>query len=197
MKLTIGICTLPVRIESFARLIRELNRQILENGLQNQVEIISVMDCKTMTVGEKRNKIREMANGLYLCYIDDDDRVSSDYLASIFQAINTHPADVITFRGEYKDGTNIKDWTINSSNVTRDTATMQYRKPNHLCPVRREIYQACPFPAQNYGEDSAYSELINNLIKNEFHINKKLYFYDFSADTSQTHPSSRSTAYTH
>lgn len=196
MKLSIAICTLPVRIESFSRLIRELNKQIIQNGLQDQVEIISVMDCKGMTVGEKRNKLREMARGLYLCYIDDDDRVSSDYLISIMQAIESG-ADVVTFRGEYKDGSLIKDWTINSSNVTRDTATMQYRKPNHLCPVRREIYQACPFPSKNYGEDSDYSDLINKMIKNEFHIPKKLYYYDFSTNQSQTHPNSRATSYSH
>lgn len=196
MKLSIAICTLPVRIESFSNLIRDLNRQIIQHGLQDYVEIISLMDCKGMTVGEKRNHLRQIAKGLYLCYIDDDDRISSDYIISIIQAMESG-ADVITFKGEYKDGSILKDWTINSTNVTRDTATTQYRKPNHLCPVRREIYKACPFTDKNYGEDSDYSDLINKMIKNEYHIPKKLYFYDFSAQTSQTHPNSRSTAFNH
>jgi glycosyltransferase involved in cell wall biosynthesis len=196
MKLSIAICTLPVRIESFSRLIRELNKQIIQHGLQDHVEVISVMDCKGMSVGEKRNKLREMARGLYLCYIDDDDRISTDYIISLIQGIESG-ADVITFRGEYKDGAQVKDWTINSSNVTRDTATMQYRRPNHLCAVRREIYQACPFPLKSYGEDSDYSELINKMIRNEFHIPKKLYFYDFSHTQSQTHPNSKTTAFYH
>jgi hypothetical protein len=62
-----------------------------------------------------------------------------------------------------------------------------YRKPNHLCPVKREIATQCIFPDKNYGEDSDYANQINKIIQTENHIEEKLYFYMFNVNTSQTH----------
>ena len=75
-KLTIAIPTLPVRIATFSALITELNRQIIQGGFQGQVQIISFMDCKDMLVGDKRNFIKSQALGMYLCHIDDDDKIT-------------------------------------------------------------------------------------------------------------------------
>lgn len=196
MKLTIAICSLPIRIDSFTSLIKNLNNQILTNGFQNTVEIISLMDCKSMSVGQKRNYLKQLASGEYLCYIDDDDRVSGDYLPSIINAMGSG-ADAITFRGEYRDGESVTDWMITTANGFTDTHTMLYRKPNHLSPVKRDIYLQCDFTLKNYGEDSDYSDQINKLIKTEYHIPKKLYFYDFAINKSQTHPESKTGAFNH
>jgi glycosyltransferase involved in cell wall biosynthesis len=195
-KLTIAICTLPVRINSFASLITELNNQIRLNGLQNQVQIVSLMDCKDITVGDKRNYLKSLAKGQYLVYIDDDDRISGDYVISLIQAMITNP-DVITFRGEYKENGRITDFIINCGVSNQDTPTHHYRLPNHICAVKRDIYLNCHFTSKNYGEDSDYADQINQHIKTECHIPKKLYFYDFALQTSQTHPQSKTTAYTH
>jgi len=193
-KLTVGICTLPIRIESYYSLMKNLNNQIVVNGFQNTVQLLSIMDCKNMTVGEKRNLIKKQALGEYLDFIDDDDRISGDYLPSIIEAVGSG-ADCITFRGEYKEGEKITDWIITTAGNLVDTHTMLYRKPNHISPVRRDIYEKCDFTLKNYGEDSDYSEQINKLIKTEFHIPKKLYFYDFDSNNSQTHPKHKIGAY--
>jgi glycosyltransferase involved in cell wall biosynthesis len=197
MILSVGICTLPVRIDSFSSLVKNLNNQIQAQGFQNQVEILSIMDCKKMTVGEKRNAIKRIASGRYLLYIDDDDRIEVDFLPSIMNGILTSNADVITFRGEYTEGARKVDWMITSASNLADTNTMLYRKPNHLCAVKREIYEQCHFTDKNYGEDSDYADQINKLIKTEFHIPRKLYFYDFNIEKSQTHPRSKNSAFQH
>lgn len=194
-KLTIAICTLPVRIATFSALITELNNQIRVNGLTEQVQILSFMDCKDMTVGDKRNLIKSYGKGMYLCFLDDDDRVSSDYVISLIQGVNAAP-DVVTFRGEYKENGKVMDFIINSGIKNEDTKTHHYRLPNHICAVKRDIYVNCHFTSKNYGEDSDYADRINEHIKTEFHIPKKLYFYDFALETSQTHPNAKSTAYT-
>lgn len=194
-KLTIAICTLPVRIASFASLITELNNQIKSNGLTNEVQILAFMDCKDLTVGDKRNFIKSQAKGMYLAYLDDDDRISSDYVLSLKQGCDTNP-DVVTFRGEYKEHSKVMDFIINSGIMNQDTATHHYRLPNHICAVKRDIYLNCHFTSKNYGEDSDYADQINQYIKTEYHIPKKLYFYDFALETSQTHPNAKSTAYT-
>ncbi len=193
-KLTIGICTLPARINSYYSLISNLNNQIITNGFQNSVQLLSFMDCKNMSVGEKRNLIKKQARGDYFNFIDDDDRISGDYLPSLMDATK-HGADAITFRGEYKEHSKITDFTITTMGDFVDTHFMQYRRPNHISPVCRDIYEKCDFTLKNYGEDSDYSERINKLIKTEYHILKKLYFYDFELNTSQTHPKHKMGAY--
>ena len=194
MKLSIGICSLPIRIGKYRDLIDNLNNQIAECDAQEFVEIISLTDCKTISVGKKRNIIKSIASGDYLCYIDDDDRVSEDYIESILLAIQSG-AEVITFRGEYADENGVVDFKISTMYGNKNEATILYRLPNHICPVCRSIYSSCDFTDKNYQEDSDYSNCINKFVKNEFHIAKKLYFYDFDAIGTQTHPSSVNTAF--
>ena len=96
-------------------------------------------------------------------------------------------ADVITFCGEYVENNLRTPFSI--SMVHRGNynhPNIFYRLPNHLCPVKREIALSCLFTDKNFGEDSDYAEKINGHIKNEFHIQDKLYFYLYNANTSQT-----------
>jgi hypothetical protein len=51
------------------------------------------------------------------------------------------------------------------------------------------------FTDKNYGEDSDYAERINQHIKNEFHIQDKLYFYMYDSTKSQTKPNNNLNAY--
>lgn len=194
--LSILILTLPVRLNTYSELIAHLYKQIMENGLSEKVEIMSIMDCKTMSVGVKRNKLLEMASGKYVCFIDDDDRISGDYVKKLFAATK-EDKDVITFCGEYVENNGTpKDFKISILNHSNyDTATGYYRLPNHLCPVKREIALKSKFTDKNFGEDSDYSLNINRIIKNEYHLIDKLYFYDFNARTTQTAPNHTSTAF--
>ena len=185
-KLSILIPTLPARIDYYSHLIRNLNNQIISNNLQNEVQILSFCDTKDISVGEKRNILLNQSNGRYVCFIDDDDEISPDYLIKIISALESN-ADVITFCGDYVENNLRTAFSI--SMVHRgnfNDSNIFYRLPNHLCPVKREIALSCLFTHKNYGEDSDYAEKINQHIKNEFHIQEKLYFYLYNANTSQT-----------
>ena len=54
-ELSILILTLPTRIDSYARLIKSLNLQVIQNNLINRVQILTLCDTKEISVGEKRN----------------------------------------------------------------------------------------------------------------------------------------------
>lgn len=184
--LSILILTLPIRIDSYSNLIKKLNKQVIENNLINRVQILSLCDTKDISVGEKRNILLNQSNGRYVCFIDDDDEISPDYLIKIISALESN-ADVITFCGDYVENNLRTAFSI--SMVHRgnfNDSNIFYRLPNHLCPVKREIALSCLFTHKNYGEDSDYAEKINQHIKNEFHIQEKLYFYLYNANTSQT-----------
>ena len=194
-ELSILILTLPTRIDSYSNLIRTLNQQVIENNLLDKVQILSLCDTKEISVGEKRNILLNKSIGRYVCFIDDDDLIATDYLIKIISAISSN-ADVVTFCGDYVENgqtTPFSISTIHRGNYNHPN--LFYRLPNHLCPVKREIALSCLFTDKNYGEDSDYAERINQHIKNEFHIQDKLYFYMYDSTKSQTKPNNNLNAY--
>ena len=194
-ELSILILTLPTRIDSYSNLIRTLNQQVIENNLLDKVQILSLCDTKEISVGEKRNILLNKSIGRYVCFIDDDDLIATDYLIKIISAISSN-SDVITFCGDYVENgqtTPFSISTIHRGNYNHPN--LFHRLPNHLCPVKREIAVSCLFTDKNYGEDSDYAERINQHIKNEFHIQDKLYFYMYDSVKSQTKPNNNLNAY--
>lgn len=190
-QLSILIPTLPIRIESYSALIKKLNNQIISNGLTDSVQILSFCDTKDVSVGIKRNWLLENSNGKYVCFLDDDDDISENYVISLFNG-TLNDSDCVTFLGEYHENGLVTDFSISTiHNRNYNENTCLYRLPNHLCPVKREIALSCMFTDKNFGEDSDYAEKINLMIKNEFHIKEKLYFYLFNSVQSQTAPTSK------
>jgi glycosyltransferase involved in cell wall biosynthesis len=187
-QLSILIPTLPQRLTNYNSLLNIINNQVNSFNLKDKVQILSILDTKEMTVGEKRNWLLKMSNGKYVQFVDDDDRLANDFVKKMYEA-TLSGADIVTFRGEYHESGIFHSEFIISTMVKFDSNVngMMYRKPNHLCPVKREIAIKCIFPNKNFGEDSEYANQINNHIKNENHINEKMYFYMFDKNNSQTH----------
>ena len=193
--LSILILTLPTRIDSYSNLIKSLNKQVVENNLVHRVQILSICDSKEISVGKKRNILLKESIGKYVCFIDDDDIVSPNYLIKLLEGINSN-ADVITFCGDYVEHNKHKPFSI--SMIHRGNynhPNIFYRLPNHLCPVKREIALMSLFTDKNFGEDSDYSERINTHLTNEFHISDKLYFYMYDSNNSQTKPDNNLSAF--
>lgn len=98
MKLSILICSLQKRLQKFDALCAHLQQQA--NKYPNQVEVLWLGDNKTMSVGEKRNKLLTISKGQYVCFVDDDDWVADTYVERIMQGIATN-ADCICFNAWY------------------------------------------------------------------------------------------------
>src|SRR5688500_10762390 len=94
--LSILIPTVPRRVETFfPRLIKKLEAQITEPG---SVEILGLYDNKLTTVGGKRNLLLDAARGDFLVFLDDDDDVCDDYLATLLPVLRAFPeTDVVTY----------------------------------------------------------------------------------------------------
>tara|TARA_R110001599_G_scaffold335275_1_gene551948 strand:+ start:3462 stop:4097 length:636 start_codon:yes stop_codon:yes gene_type:complete len=76
------IPTLRERQKKFKSLTDKLFLQIEENNLQNEIEIISIYDNRTIPLSKKRNMMQKMCSGMYFLHLDDDDRVADDYCVS-------------------------------------------------------------------------------------------------------------------
>lgn len=187
VKLSILIPTLKSRNELFHNLENELLRQINAYGLADKVEITVECDNGELPTGVKRNRLLMKSLGEYVCFVDDDDMVSSDYVKVLYDNLRAYPdclglTGIITF-----DGKNPRTF-IHSLKYKEifEKENIYYRPPNHLNPIRRDIAIRFQFPRCYISEDSNWCLQIRNsgLLENEIMIKKPYYFYRYSSKNS-------------
>lgn len=185
IKLSILIPSLPSRLRGpYPLLIESLLGQI---GERRDVEVLSLFDNKTRTVGEKRNLLIDMAQGEYLCFIDDDDDVSADYVQEILVAAEAQP-DLITFDCVYAPagGTPIPVFYKLEYPVVQFCGDHNIGQPCHLHAWKSEMVKDIRFPDCNYAEDRPWQSEAVKRPKSVAQIDKNLYFYRFNPATSET-----------
>jgi glycosyltransferase involved in cell wall biosynthesis len=177
--LSILICSLECRARLLARLLAILEPQVKDRG---DVEVIVRVDDGAVPIGAKRNALLDEAVGEYVAWIDDDDLVSDDYVASLLDALGSRP-DCVGFRvRRFTDGKPHYD-SIHSLRYTKydvgveDGQRVYYRSPNHLCPIRRDLALQARFPEWDRGEDATYAVRVRPLLKTEVFIDRHLYSY--------------------
>tara|TARA_R110001592_G_scaffold361902_2_gene674024 strand:- start:1065 stop:1637 length:573 start_codon:yes stop_codon:yes gene_type:complete len=176
MKLSILICTLKGRDEYLNRVL-----QVLEPQKTDDVEILIESDERQMTIGQKRNKLLDRATGDYICYVDDDDLVSVDYIEKILKSIETNP-DCVGIQGIITvDGLNPKKFKHSIDyNGWYEENEIYYRTPNHWNPVKREIASLVKFdPEKSFGEDKCYSDRLRVHLNSEVRIDEAIYYFLF------------------
>jgi len=188
MKLSILICTLP---EPFRA---SLQAQKLFHNLSNQaankpVQIAYLGDNKRMSVGMKRNLLMQIAEGERIVFVDDDDRISDNYVVKLLEYCE-YPEDCVSIGVEYtQNGTNKKiyDFSFKKNINTRTKkGAIAGRMPNHLCLWKRKVALRVQFSNISLGEDHNWAE--SQIMKGySLRIMPEiLYFYDFDRHTTQT-----------
>ena len=157
-------------------------------SLLSHIEIILATDNREMTLGEKRERLYKVANGLYSIQVDSDDLISEDAIQLILNAIEQEP-DVITFEesvtidGKYSRSNfslKYKEWNGDGSSVLEDGFHYQ-RSPFYKCVIKTEIARSVPFPKIRYNEDEQWSILLMPYLSSEVHIDKQLYIYEYTS----------------
>lgn len=167
----------------YNELIACLTKQIdlLPIDLINPIEIASCSN-EFISIGEKRNLLLNEANGDYICFIDDDDMVSDDYILKILNALKSEPDccslnGIITFDSEKP-----KEFkhSIQYDAYSEDE-NYYYRFPNHLNAIKASICKQVKFPEINHGEDTSFATQIKNLdlLKKESTIEGIIYYYKY------------------
>ena len=202
MKLSILICSLQEREGSLRKLLKSLNvgdAKSIPGGYYRidiydcgEYQVRVCIDQGVMTVGKKRNKLKEGVTARYLTYIDDDDVITKDYLLEILAATDSG-ADVIVYDVEMYDGKKHK-YTVNygkdlGGDWEKDNRA--YRWPNHLMVWRTTLVKSVMFPNVSFGEDYMWARKLKSRIKREHRINKVLYYYMFDADKTRTQQARR------
>lgn len=179
--LTILIPTVVGREAEVDRLIGSIDLQCSILGGYDEVEVIQLKDNKEITIGEKRERLYKMANGLFSWQIDDDDAIAPDAIQTILAVIKDNPSiPCITFRencmmnGQYKSSNHsIKydRWYDNFDGYD------YVRCPFYKDVIRTDIAKSVPFEYIRYNEDEKFSMAIKPLLTDEAHIDKEIYFY--------------------
>ena len=185
IKLSILVPTVPSRVDNyFPRIINQLNNQV---GERKDIEIIGLFDNKRKTTGSKRQDLLNIARGEYIVFVDDDDRVSDDYVSSIMEAIEINPGvDCIVYHASIR---------INGGAPRLCKFSIQYeyqnlpngimlRKPSHVMVWRSEIAKRHSFADMVHGEDVNWVNRAIKDVKTEYSIDRVLYHYDANYSTT-------------
>lgn len=180
VKISILIPTIVGREEKYKELISSLNQQ---HNSEN-VEICTLKDNKEMSIGEKRNLLLETAEGEYLCFIDDDDKVSDNYISLLLAAAKSG-CDCASLKGEitidegeseiFEHSIKYNEWRTTENEIKYE------RFPNHLNLFKSSIAKKIKFPQKNHGEDFDWSTELHKSgwVKTEHYIPEVIYYYNY------------------
>jgi hypothetical protein len=141
-------------------------------------------DDKTMTIGEKRERMYKEATNLYCWQIDDDDDIADNAIELILEAIKQEP-DCITFQEyvnidgrEYKSNHSLSypGWMGDGNQVLSDGFHF-WRTPFFKSVIKTEIAKSVPISHIRWGEDNDWADKLKPHLKTEVHIDQQLYLY--------------------
>lgn len=182
--LTIMIPTTVDRREMFKKLYTELWRQVIECWAMNEIEIVYEEDSKEISVGAKRQKLLEKANGEFVVGFDSDDWPAPNYINDILQALlqNKDIDHVGFFELCTWDGKNPKISIFSNKYQKWGENIYGYdyiRCANPKSVIRKSKALQVGFADQRFGEDILFSEAVTPLLKSEVFIDKILYYYKY------------------
>lgn len=137
MKWSILVLTQPSRVEFLKRLMECLVPQVEKFP---DVEIVTTLFDKNLSMGKNRGKMIDAAAGEYINFVDDDDLVAEDYVESIRPLLDG--VDYVGFLAKFhRDGVycgklsfhslDFKGWSENAYGYFRDIS--------HLNPMRKVL----------------------------------------------------------
>jgi hypothetical protein len=180
---------------------RDIMRQALVDELLDQCDHL---DCPNLvevrldvdaglhrggaSIGDKRQRMLRGAAGRYVAFVDDDDAVHPQYVRRLVEAIQQHQPDVVTFNvprmvrvPECRGLPGLQGWEwdrIYRLDATKSEDGPDWRLPNHLCAVRRDLALQAGYQSEAYGEDAAYARRLLPLISKYHHIGgEPMYYY--------------------
>lgn len=150
----------------------------------NYGEILTHVDNKEMTIGEKRERLYQRAKGRYSWQIDDDDSIANNAIELILEAIKQEP-DCITFQEKcIIDGMEFKsnhsheyaDWDGDGQKIFSDGFHF-HRTPFFKSIIKTSIAQSVPIQHIRFSEDHYWARDLKSHLHSEVHIPENLYIY--------------------
>jgi glycosyltransferase involved in cell wall biosynthesis len=191
-RLTIGIPTVKGREDVFSKLEAEVKRQISENKLEKEVQLLVDKDNKEVSIGAKRNRMYNNSQGLFSVQIDDDDWIAEDFVKLCYEG-TLKDVDCIGYHEHclFNGGNARKsDFSI------KHPAWKEFKFPvngfNHVrtpfckSPIKTSLCKKVGVKDMRFGEDHDFAVRIYPHLKREHYINKIMYFYRYVSQDHKT-----------
>ena len=181
IKLSILIPAIPSRWEKFQKIFDKLNNQATD-----EVEVLGFIDNKKRSIGAKRDGLKVLVNGEYMCYVDDDDDIHRYYIKEILKAIEEKPDVIVFYQYANIDGKEcIVQFDIDNNNEPFVPNTFVKRKPFCCCVFKSSLAKKYNFPYTMYGEDWAWAVKVLKDVKTQVKIRKILHYYYFDSKVTE------------
>jgi glycosyltransferase involved in cell wall biosynthesis len=191
--LSILIPTIPERNEKFTALYNEIMRQKTAfdtfHSSVGELEIVVNAGVKFLdgglSIGKKREALVKEANGEYLCFLDDDESISPNYVETLMRLCK-QGADVCTFRAIVKMET---FWSVLDMRLVynfNDQLNPDYtvrRPPWHVCPMRSKYAKMFHFQDINAAEDFEWMKKVLLRCTTEAHTDKVIFQYNHKSES--------------
>lgn len=158
----------------------------IDSQITDDIEVLTLIDNKTMSIWEKRNWLLSMAKWEYITFVDDDDKISTDYIYELLKWIESRK-DVICFNANISinwEPYKLVDYDINNPHTLKDGVYL--RLPNHLMCWRTELAKQIKYEDISFWEDTKRANNMIWLVHNQHKIRKVLYYYDYNEQTSES-----------
>lgn len=188
MILSVLIPTIPQRAEKFTALYNEVMAQKHQlNSLHptlGEVEIVVNSSARFLdggiSIGKKREDLVFNARGKYLCFLDDDESISPNYLETLVRLCHMD-ADICTFRAMVKMQSLWALVDMRLKYQSNEQLTPDYtvrRLPWHMCPMRSSFAKMFPFQDISNAEDFEWMQKVLALCTTENHTDRIIFQYN-------------------
>lgn len=168
MKLSVLIPTVSPRESLLSRLLWSVTSQ------QGEFEIV-IHGGDEIPMGDKLNRMFQVARGEYVVCVDDDDMLADSYMEQVLPRLGD--VDFLGYRIlVLRDGA---FWMEVEHRGDGHGWASHVRGVGPKCPIRREIALQVPF-GNAYTDDLAWSSKIGPLVRSFGFVDRPLYIYDWS-----------------
>ncbi len=185
--LSVLIPSLPERIAKLSGLIN-----CLEGQSDPRMEVVVLTDNRKRQLGAKRNLMTGMAQGAYVCHIDDDEMLSPDFFSVLAPEL-THGVDLVAYDAgvslngspEFRVRTVLGAACEQPSHLPGGRYSDIVRPPWHWCAWRTDFARRFKFPEHYDGaEDWFFLRQALPEVKTHRKIDRVLFHHRFDEKTS-------------
>ena len=192
--LNILIPSIPERSKQVTILLSKLKTQIdYCHKVHSTLGMVNVIvdDSKRfllggLSIGDIRNILLNQSKSKYICFLDDDDSISPDYVETLLR-LCAEGKDICTFKSLFMcDGY----WTViemglgnENQQASPDITVM--RNAWHICPVKRTLAIQHKFSNINHNEDWDWFSRVLEGVKTEAKSKRILHNYNHYVEISE------------
>jgi len=181
---SILIPTMPGRDSKLQALLARIREKVTWTRPEIRIDY----DNRNATVGEKRQRLLQGAQGRYMSFIDDDDEVTDAYFEDVRQCMESE-SDVMRLHGQM--GTFIFTHSLEFKTGFMARMPNEFlRTPNHLNLMLTDIAKLVRFKSYPRGEDFEWSIALSRLdvLRSEYRPDPSRihYIYNYRGSTDPT-----------